>query len=79
MIKIIGRPKVWSEKKCTNLKICFLLKNPQFLPDHYETSSEKGAPVYHIWTKFCYKWVKNCGFFSKSISLGLCTFFRTRP
>ena len=46
-------------------------KNPQFVPNHYETQSKWGTHEYLILTKFRNDYLgKNCGFFNKSISLG---------
>ena len=43
-----------------------LLKNPQFLPNHYETLVKKSTHVYFIVAKFRYDWVKIVDFLMKA-------------
>ena len=43
-----------------------LLKNPQFLPNHYETLSKLGTHGYPILAKFRYDWVKIVDFSIKA-------------
>ena len=49
-----------------------LLKNPQFLPNHYETLSKCGPHEYLILTKFPNDWVKIVDFLIKA-------YFRLSP
>ena len=46
-------------------KNMLLLKNPQFLPDHYETLSKLGTHEYLIVSKFRDDWVKIVDFLIK--------------
>ena len=43
-----------------------LLKNPQFLPDHYEILTKEGTHYNLIWTKFCNDRVKIADFLVKA-------------
>ena len=52
------------------------LKNPQFLPNHYETLSKAGTHEDHILTKFHKDWVKIVEFLIKTYFF-MCTFFAT--
>ena len=52
-----------SQKNRDSTKNMFLLKNQQFLPNHYETSSKWG---YLILAKFRFDWVKIVDFLIKS-------------
>ena len=47
-------------------KNMLLLKNPQFLPDHYETLSKLGTHEYLIVSKFRNDWVKIVDFLIKA-------------
>ena len=60
-------------QKSTHEKNMLLLKNPQFLPNHYETLSKWGTHEYLIWTKFRNDWVKIVDFLIKAKFL-MCTF-----
>ena len=44
----------------------FLLKNPQFLSDHYEILTKEGTHEYLILTKFRNDWVKIVDFLVKA-------------
>ena len=48
------------------VKNMFLLKNPQFLPNHYETLSKWGPNEYFILTKFRNDWIKIVDFLIKA-------------
>ena len=52
-----------------------LLKNPQFLPNLYETCSKWPAGEFSILTKSDTNWGKNCGFFYTSIFQHVSDFF----
>ena len=43
-----------------------LLKNPQFLPNHYETQSKQGTHEYFILTEFRNDWLKIVVFLIKA-------------
>ena len=51
-----------------------LLKNPQFLPNHYEFLSKCGTNEYLILTKIRNDWVKIVDFLIKA-HFFMCTFF----
>ena len=51
-----------------------LLKNPQFLPNHYEFLSKCGTNEYFILTKIRNDWVKIVDFLIKAY-IFMCTFF----
>ena len=49
-----------------------LLKNPQFLPNHYKTWSKQGTHGYLILTKFRKDWVKIVDFPIKAYDIQPC-------
>ena len=65
-----------SPKKCTQYTVSeanldssknmLLLKNPQFLPNHYETLPKQGTHEYYILAKFRNDWVKIVNFLIKA-------------
>ena len=45
-------------KNGQKIKNMLLLKNPQFLSNHYETLPKLGTQEYGFLTEFCNDWVK---------------------
>ena len=55
-----------SKANVDSSKNMLLLRNSQFLPNHYETLSKLTTHEDLIWTKFRNEWVKNLNFLIKA-------------